>query len=250
MNYKLWAEAHSCLSNKEKDTIASLLVAEQNVGNWTPEVLLRDVQAKREIYDKNRSTFRCRGRNIQLRDTADKVLDWLEKFKAVGNIVSNVDPLHAGVPWAGIRFLIQVVQSEKAQMEALFCGLNRICCILYRCRLYEGLLQSCQSSPQARQNLHSVLTQFYTIPLRSLVQAAYAYERTSPQRALAAFWSSDDIQDLENKCQELETRAEIEAQICDRSESSKARKLLLNLPMINDLTDSISSTITAIWGNL
>ncbi|KXG45996.1 uncharacterized protein PGRI_048520 [Penicillium griseofulvum] len=230
--------------------MAGLLVAEKNVADWTPEVLLRDVQAKREICDKNRWTFRRGGHNIQLRDTADKVLNWLDKFKAVGDIVSNVDPLHAGVPWAGIRFLIQVVQSEKTQMEALFCGLNRICYILYRCRLYEGLLQSCQSSPQACQNLHSVLIEFYTVILRFLVQAAYAYERTSLQRAFAAFWSSDDIQDLENKCQELEARAEIEAQNCDRSESSEARKLLLNLPVVKDLTDSMSTTITAISANL
>lgn len=122
-------------------------------------------------------------------------------------------------------------------MEALFRGLNRICYILYRCRLYEVLLQSSQGSAQARQNLQLALTEFYTVILRFLAQAAHVYEKGSLQRAFAAFWSSDDIQALENQCRELETRAEIEAQNCDRSESSEARKLLLELPMMKDLTD-------------
>lgn len=135
-------------------------------------------------------------------------------------------------------------------MEALFRGLNRICYILYRCRLYEVLLQSSQGSALARQNLQLALTEFYTVILRFLAQAAHVYEKGSLQRAFAAFWSSDDIKALENQCRELETRAEIEAQNCDRSESSEARKLLLELPMMKDLSDSISSTVTAIWKNL
>ncbi|KAJ5857483.1 hypothetical protein N7455_008377 [Penicillium solitum] len=243
MNDKLWAEAHSRLSNKEQEVIARSLTADRSDTDLIPEILLRDVRAKREICDKKRWTFRCGDHTVQLRDTVDKVLDWLDKFKAAGDIASNVDPLHAGVPWAGIRFLIQVVQSERNQMEALFRGLNRICYILYRCRLYEVLLQSSQGSALARQNLQLALTEFYTVILRFLAQAAHVYEKGSLQRAFAAFWSSDDIKALENQCRELETRAEIEAQNCDRSESSEARKLLLELPMMKDLSDSISSTI-------
>jgi hypothetical protein len=109
MNDKMWAEAHSHLSEKEQEVIARLLAADKSVSDWTPENLLWDIQAKREICDKKRWTFKCGDHTIQLRDTADKVLDWLDKFKAAGDIVSNVDPLHAGVPWAGIRFLIQVL---------------------------------------------------------------------------------------------------------------------------------------------
>lgn len=94
------------------------------------------------------------------------------------------------------------------------------------------------------------MTEFYTVILKFLAQAAHVYEKGSLQRVFAAFWSSDDIQAFENQCRELETRAEIEAQNCDRSESSEARKLLLALPMMKDLTDSISSTVTAIWKTL
>lgn len=32
----------------------------------------------------------------------------LEKFKSVGDVVANVDPLHVGLPWAGIRAVLEV----------------------------------------------------------------------------------------------------------------------------------------------
>lgn len=119
MNVMLWAEAHSHLSNKEQEVIARSLPADRGDADLIPEILLRDVRAKREICDKRRWTFRCGDHTVQLRDTADKVLGWLDKFKAVGDIVSNVDPLHAGVPWAGIGFLTQVLVLRTCAFQPL-----------------------------------------------------------------------------------------------------------------------------------
>lgn len=49
-----------------------------------------------------------RGRPVILREEADKVIVWLDRFKAVGDIAMNADPIHAGLPWAGIRLLLEV----------------------------------------------------------------------------------------------------------------------------------------------
>jgi hypothetical protein len=43
-----------------------------------------------------------------LRNQADKIISWLVKFKEVGDITVQYDPSHAALPWAGIRFLLQV----------------------------------------------------------------------------------------------------------------------------------------------
>lgn len=47
-------------------------------------------------------------RTVDLKEEADKVVGWLDRFKAVGDIVPNVDPMHVGLPWAGIRLLLEV----------------------------------------------------------------------------------------------------------------------------------------------
>lgn len=39
---------------------------------------------------------------------ADKICKQLDKMKAMGDVVANVDPVHIGLPWAGIRLLLEV----------------------------------------------------------------------------------------------------------------------------------------------
>ncbi len=48
------------------------------------------------------------GRTVVLKEKADKVVGWLNRFAAVGDVVANVDPVHVGLPWAGIRLLLEV----------------------------------------------------------------------------------------------------------------------------------------------
>jgi hypothetical protein len=45
---------------------------------------------------------------IILRDLIDKILVWVEKFSQIGNCVAQYDPVHAALPWAGIRLILQV----------------------------------------------------------------------------------------------------------------------------------------------
>jgi hypothetical protein len=65
-------------------------------------------QAKREACEDKRWIFTAGGHTLRLLDEADKVILWLDRFKQVGDIVVNADPIHAGLPWAGIRLLLEV----------------------------------------------------------------------------------------------------------------------------------------------
>lgn len=49
-----------------------------------------------------------KGRQIYAHDQVEKVLQLLNKFKSVGDVVASVDPVHVGLPWAGIRVIIEV----------------------------------------------------------------------------------------------------------------------------------------------
>lgn len=46
--------------------------------------------------------------HLILRDHAERIVNWLHKFKEVGDIAVQYDPVHAALPWAGVRFLRQV----------------------------------------------------------------------------------------------------------------------------------------------
>jgi hypothetical protein len=40
----------------------------------------------------------------------DKVLQLLDRFKSAGDVAANVDPVHIGLPWAGIRVILEVCE--------------------------------------------------------------------------------------------------------------------------------------------
>jgi hypothetical protein len=65
-------------------------------------------QEKQKLCEDRRWAFTIGGHIVRLRDEADKVLLWLDRFKQVGDIFVNADPIHAGLPWAGIRLLLEV----------------------------------------------------------------------------------------------------------------------------------------------
>ena len=63
---------------------------------------------KQRLCESKRWVFTFRGHTLRLGDEADKVVRWLDRFKQLGDIAANADPIHAGLPWAGIRFLLEV----------------------------------------------------------------------------------------------------------------------------------------------
>jgi len=63
---------------------------------------------KRAECEKRGWKLEYNGQQVILRDVAEKVIVWLNKFKEVGDIAMNFDPVHLALPWAGVRFLLQV----------------------------------------------------------------------------------------------------------------------------------------------
>ena len=50
-------------------------------------------------------------KSIKVRTQIDRIVKIISTFKDAGSVVVNVDPLHAGLPWAGICFLLAVSTS-------------------------------------------------------------------------------------------------------------------------------------------
>jgi ankyrin repeat domain-containing protein 50 len=104
-----WVEALQKLSDKEKAAISKLWPPLQtNPQSHIPQQLIVIVERKREECEQKSWKFKVNGRQIILRDVAEKVIVWLNKFKEIGDVVVNFDPVHVALPWAGVRFLLQV----------------------------------------------------------------------------------------------------------------------------------------------
>ena len=115
----LWDEALQTLSERDKLIVLEHVPSETTHLDVMLEALMKEAQDKRRACEAKCWTLEVKGHVFELHRVADKVFDWLNKIKQIGDIVVNVDPLHAGVPWAGIRLLLQV-RSFQIQSETPF----------------------------------------------------------------------------------------------------------------------------------
>lgn len=106
----LWMKALRILSARDKGNgdVLKKILSETSRSDGFTDILIREVRAKRDICKRKKWTFEFNGRTISLGEQAEKVIQWLDKIKAVGDVTVNVDPIHAGLPWAGVRMLLIV----------------------------------------------------------------------------------------------------------------------------------------------
>jgi hypothetical protein len=103
----LWEQAADSLSPKEQAFIKEHVTTA--ISSHTDfDTIYQDVQEKKKKFQEDRWKITFNGHEFVLCDVADRVCAWLDKLKQIGDIAVNVDPLHAGLPWAGIRLLLQV----------------------------------------------------------------------------------------------------------------------------------------------
>jgi hypothetical protein len=102
-------DALEALASEDRETVRSLLLPTNAIGIDTAfsEVHSCARQLQQCCTDK-RWSWNYKGYEVYLFDQVDKVVQLLDRFKAVGDIVANVDPIHIGLPWAGIRAILEV----------------------------------------------------------------------------------------------------------------------------------------------
>jgi len=205
-------------------------------------------------------TISFKGHELIVNDVTHKILDGLEKFKTIGDIVVNVDPLHAGLPWAGIRLLLQVGLSDREQMAALLVGLHKVVYVMDRCEIYEILYIRQQTAlntteTAALHSLTSSIIDLYELILRFLAKGHRILARNRVSRATQAFFSMGDVENFDTECQKMENRVKTEALICE-SISSRARAtqitlqlkdLLRGLKFQEDLLITMDKRMLSLW---
>ncbi|KAL9576092.1 MAG: hypothetical protein Q9212_007392, partial [Teloschistes hypoglaucus] len=191
--------------------------------NLALEETLAAAKEKQEFYNTKRWTYTFAGRTVVLKEEADKVVGWLNRFTAIGDVVANVDPVHIGLPWAGIRLLLQAAVSEANQITSLLVGCEIALYMANRLRAYIDFLYRLPVT-LTRTNFETAVTELYAHVLRFLARAIRIYQTSTTHRALHTFWTDSDVASFEKVCKELGVRVDIEASNCDRTLSAQDRE--------------------------
>lgn len=128
----LWGSAFSRLSDEKPDLVrrfSSILQSEADgvtlsseSGQQGPptEAQLSDLIERKLAAMKNRQWRISLGKiSIELRKQIDRVLQIVIEAKDLGSSLASMDPIHAGIPWAGVCVLLPVRPTSKRRIIAL-----------------------------------------------------------------------------------------------------------------------------------
>lgn len=97
------------IGGQERETIENLLrptnTVDVNDALSQVHTCASDLQ---ERCRRKNLTWTYKGRQVHLSEKVDKILQFVDKLKAVGDIIASVDPVHIGLPWAGVRGILEV----------------------------------------------------------------------------------------------------------------------------------------------
>lgn len=100
----LWGRAIDQLSEEHRSNINFSCDKLSTLQNLKLDV----EKAQKKCDEKRLHCKRKNGEKVIFRDVLGKVLKWITIFRDVGDLAVQYDPGHAALPWAGVRFLLQV----------------------------------------------------------------------------------------------------------------------------------------------
>ncbi len=166
LRHDLWSRAVAELNEKEKQNIDFDCPDKLNV---LSDLLALTDQARQDCISKRWKYTRKSGESVILMDLFAKVIKWIDLFKQVGNAAVQYDPVHAALPWAGVRFLLQVCILEEI-------GRRRLC----RCAVFEDVC--ILSTSTAGRELQRAILQLYVSILRYLAKVKKYYDENSASK--------------------------------------------------------------------
>jgi hypothetical protein len=66
------------------------------------------IQKQQLCWDKRWKYVNGRGQTVIVRDLFEKISHYVRKFTDVVDVAVQYDPAHAALPWAAVRFFLQV----------------------------------------------------------------------------------------------------------------------------------------------
>ncbi|KAI0402123.1 hypothetical protein F4802DRAFT_577281 [Xylaria palmicola] len=183
----LWAEAIATLSDDDRTWIQSITGdASVSVPDRVDEMIILATQQQLQCETANWKAIHIGDYEISLDDAASKIIVWLHKFKEIGDVVVQYDPVHAALPWAAARFILQAVIAAKDQMAASIVVVERVTRIVHRCQVFEVLYNRETVDYATVQNLESALIRLYATVLRGLAKTSKFLSKHTHARSLYA----------------------------------------------------------------
>ncbi|KAF2194322.1 hypothetical protein K469DRAFT_783362 [Zopfia rhizophila CBS 207.26] len=175
----LWALAAAQLSDDDKRNI--------NFSRSDRLNILADLHAEAERFKQRSIESRWKyarksGETVIIRDVFDKIVRWIDIFKQVGDVAVQYDPAHASLPWAGIRFILQIAVNDTNKLSLVVEGLAWIAELICRYAVIEALYL--QGASKAAKSLERAVVKLYANILGYLSKAKQYLKQGTAKRII------------------------------------------------------------------
>ncbi|KAH0362119.1 hypothetical protein KCU65_g8285, partial [Aureobasidium melanogenum] len=190
LSHNLWQDAVEKLSETDKESL------EIPKSGASSTAIIEDALARvRNSQDKvNRNLIQVTTEKGQkpLRHYVDKFTKAAIQFREIGDTLVQYDPGHAALPWAGVRFLLNIAVNDSMSFQAMAEGIDLVSAMITRYAVVESLYLLEESTLRAQ--LTSGITKLYVSILRYLSGAKTYYNKSTTRRVVeGAVKSSHDL---------------------------------------------------------
>lgn len=140
--------------------------------------ILSLVKVKQNICLQKRWKFKkTSGESLVFRDLVDKIAIWVGKFVKVGDAAAQYDPTHAALPWAAVRFLLQITFHDAQIFGAIAEGAETVSRLISKYIIFEAAcLHPSGCTPCAtQQELSEALIVLYSAIITYLAKAGRSW---------------------------------------------------------------------------
>ncbi|KAF5591597.1 het-E-1 heterokaryon incompatibility protein [Fusarium subglutinans] len=251
----LWKKARENLPKDVKDWLASL---EQGIqpnatGAEQIDALIEQTSEKQKGLEKS---------NHKFRKYFDKVIHWLDKFKGIGDVVSSFDPVHAALPWAAFRFVLEAILAEREQADSVLELLASAPYFVFSGRVLEmvytkesmnigGTQHEIKLSQQCLDNLHEELIKLYSEMLSALQYCYVISNQHKVKRKATAIFNSSEVISIHKDLEFQHMKAMACGEHCHKLLSHTVSRTSLDLlqkiqPHVTELGDRVRELLVRI----
>ncbi|MCJ1244561.1 hypothetical protein MMC30_001759 [Trapelia coarctata] len=203
--------------------------------------VLAVAQQKRDESLAKRWKLTRSGGNLILRDVCEKIIVWVNKFIAIGDTAMQFDPVHAALPWAGVRFLLRIAINDVEQFGLMVESVERIANLIPRYAIIEELYLT--GSLKVTDQLREALVKVYTAVLSYLLKASEYYGHHMFTRVVKSV-VTDQKTFASTFTAILSAEADVEAitSLADREGSGKTKLVSLVVDQISERNRTSGTT--------
>ncbi|OJJ72655.1 hypothetical protein ASPBRDRAFT_548678 [Aspergillus brasiliensis CBS 101740] len=245
MTTSLWARALSALPDKDQRMFRTSCTASPPVPQTLVDIITA-IEMQRDRCKRHRwSTISIGGKQLIIRDVCAKIVACVNTFASVVDVVVSYDPVHAALPWAGVRFVLQLFLKGMETFDAIVEGLEMSVRVISRGGILEGLyFQKYSTLSEARKALQDDIVKCYTAVLKFL-SLARRYYQCSRLKRVVDFITQDDLRNCTKEIQNAEQQFLIQKGLVDSEDLSSIETNMLHTTFIVTSTaDQINDSQT------